>query len=290
MIENYFEMNSHAKINLFLEVLNKGNDGYHNIHTLFTEIELSDLLKFSLTKMGGVKIMSPLDCLNNSDNLIYQVGIYIKTKYSVKYGAKIELKKNIPIAAGLGGGSSNAATTIKGLSKLWGLHLSSDEMHKIASLFGSDINFFLEGYLAIGKNRGETIVPLLNDFFIDNILLVNPNYPVTSKEAYELVDPSHLVKNSSKSKKLYYITELLEKQDPVFCFNRLEKGVLEKYPDLEKIKKLLTQLGARKVMLSGSGPTLIAFFLDSIKCNKAREITEEMNFRAIITSTRRRST
>ena len=277
-----FEIASYAKINLFLEVLGKQESGYHDLVTLFAEINLCDFLKFDLTKKGGLKILSSLDSLSSRDNLIYQVAVYIQAKYRVQYGAKIYLEKNIPIAAGLGGGSSNTAATIDGLCRLWGLDLAKAEKHEIASRFGSDINFFLEGFLAIGTNRGEVIEPLDSDLYFDNILLVNPNYPISSGEAYQLLSPP------SHPHKCGGIQMLLEKKDPIYCFNRLEEGVLRKYPDLQEIKNLLIIQGAKKAMLSGSGPTMIAFFSDPTKCKNARNLVEGLNYRAYITSIRRR--
>ncbi|MCL1826567.1 MAG: 4-(cytidine 5'-diphospho)-2-C-methyl-D-erythritol kinase, partial [Candidatus Cloacimonetes bacterium] len=247
------------------------DSGFHSLWTVFSEINLYDILKFSLTKNGDLKILSSLESLNNKDNLIYQVAIYIQAKYSVQYGVKIELNKNIPVAAGLGGGSSNAATTIKGLSRLWNLDLSIGEMQDIASRFGSDINFFLEGYTAIGTNRGEVIQPLDSDLFFDNILLVNPGYPIASREAYQSIDPLHFDRMCD----LTPGEQLLAKQDAEFCFNRLEAGILAKYPDLQQTKELLHKIGAKKTLLSGSGPTMIAFFDDPKICQKAREYTEQ---------------
>lgn len=273
-----FGLNSYAKINLFLDIEEKLESGYHKISTLFTEIDLHDKLKFSLTNNAELKIMSNISSLNNQSNLIYKIGIYIKDRYSVQYGANIELEKHIPVSAGLGGGSSNAATTIIGLSELWDLNLSKKEMHEIASLFGSDINFFLEGFTAIGENRGE-IITQVSDIDIENILLVNPNFPISSKEAYQMVKISNRNLNLQK---------LLDTQNPVFCFNKLEEGIKEKYPTIHKTLELLKEIGAKNAILSGSGATMIGFFDDPNTCKKARKLINEMNFWSYITSTRRR--
>ncbi|MCK9328572.1 MAG: 4-(cytidine 5'-diphospho)-2-C-methyl-D-erythritol kinase [Candidatus Cloacimonetes bacterium] len=275
-----FGLNSYAKINLFLDINKKLENGYHDITTLFTEVDLYDKIKFSLTNNAELKIMSNIDNLNNQDNLIYKVGIFIKDRYSVQCGANIELKKNIPIAAGLGGGSSNAATTIKGLSKLWNLNLSITDMHEIASKFGSDINFFLEGFTALGENRGEKITKL-NDIYIENILLINPNFPISSKEAYDL---AQINKHNSN------LSQLLKTQNPVFCFNKLEEGISKKYPTIRQTLNLLKDLGAKNAILSGSGATMIAFFNDPNTCIKAQKLISKQNFWSYITSTRRRQT
>ena len=274
-----FWLASHAKINLFLDVLEKMENGYHRISTMFSEISLHDTIKFSLTKYHDIKLLSDIDELKNRDNLIYKVAIFIQNKYSVRYGAKIELKKLIPIAAGLGGGSSNAATTIRGLNWIWCLNLSKGEMHDIAQRFGSDINFFLEGYQALGTGRGEIIQPLNIDLAIENILLVNPNIYILSSEAYELVEFSQPNPN---------LNDLLDSQDPKYCFNKLEAGILKKYPILSEIFSFLYAKGAKKVILSGSGSTIIGFFGDPRKCESAQDQMKKNGFWTYITLTRRR--
>jgi len=275
-----FCMESYAKINLFLDVLERFEDGYHGISTLYSEVDLHDRLKFSLTRYPEIKILSQEIGVQVRDNLVYRVGVFIQAKYSVPNGARIELHKNIPIAAGLGGGSSNAATTIIGLDKLWGLGLSSTEMHEIASRFGSDINFFLEGYQAIGTHRGERIEPLSRTTFnIRNILLVNPNIRILSSEAYELVE----ITNPNKGLQL-----LLKTKDPQYCYNKLETGILNRYPLLHEIKQILEENGAKKAMLSGSGATMIGFFDNRQTCNTVRNIFTDKGYWTNITSTRRR--
>ena len=270
-----FSQKSYAKINLFLDVIEKLESGYHSIVTVFSEIELFDKIKFSLTKNQELKILSNQKCLESQENLIFKVGIYIQAKYNVRHGALIELEKNIPIAAGLGGGSSNAATTIKGLSKLWGLELKMSEMHEIAANFGSDINFFLEGYSAIGRNRGELIEPLEDEIFIDNILLVNPNFAISSREAYELLQ---------KNEKIDYPLPL--GNYPIF--NRLEIGICNKYPIIRDTLNLLKENGATKAILSGSGPTMIGFFENQNSLKNAQKKIDDLNFWNYKTTTRRR--
>jgi len=275
-----FTLPSYAKINLFLDVLEKMEDGYHRINTLFSEITLHDTIKFQLTRYPEIKLLTEHISLRRQDNLVYQVAVFIQAKYSVPSGARIVLQKNIPIAAGLGGGSSNAATTIIGLDRLWKLGLSQDEQHQIARRFGSDIAFFLHGYQAIGTHRGEVIEPLTDtDFEIDNILLVNPNFHILSSEAYELV------KISSPNSNL---KPLLLSQNPELCYNKLEEGILNKYPILKQIQQLLIENGARKAILSGSGATMVGFFRDIDSCTQAQNKLAKYGFWTHITSTRRR--
>ena len=274
-------MKSYAKINLYLDVHEKLSTGYHSITSLFSEIELFDILKFHLTEKADLKISSDYKNLENQDNLIYKIAIYLQTKWCVDYGALIYLKKNIPIAAGLGGGSSNAATTIKALSYLWKLNLSKEEMHDIAAKFGSDINFFIDGYQAIGKNRGEIIKPVESEIYIDNILLVNPNFPISSKEAYELVSLGNPEYKDN-------LQMLLEYKKPEYCYNKLEYGISQKYQIIKDTLTILYENGAEKAMLSGSGPTMIGFFENVEDLKKTQNIFNKKNFWNYNTRTRRR--
>jgi len=280
-----FILKSYAKINLFFDVLERLENGYHNIITLYSEVNIYDTLKFSLTKNNEFKIIANIQDLNNQDNLIFQIGVYIKDRYSVQCGAKIELKKNIPIAAGLGGGSSNGAATIKGLSHLWGLNIPPAERHAIASQFGSDLNFFLEGYLAKGTNRGEIIESIDHDLYCQNLLLVNPLFPITSKEAYQLIDLTTLRARDECEASLQLI---LQQKDFRFCYNRLEAGICQKYPALQKLLHLLKEFGAVQSIVSGSGATCIGFFNNPLSCSKAKKKMDQLNYWSQITSTRRR--
>ena len=181
-----YSRDSYAKVNLFLDVISRLANGYHEILTVFAEIELHDKLKFFLTNKQEIKIMSNVEDLNSSNNLIYKIAIYLQNRFGVKKGVIVELEKHIPIAAGLGGGSSNAAATIVALSELWHINLEEETMHEIAAEFGSDINFFLKGGTALGRNRGE-ILEDCAQIYLDNILLVNPNVQISSKTAYQAV-------------------------------------------------------------------------------------------------------
>lgn len=242
-------LHASAKINLFLDILSKREDGYHNIRTIFSEIDLYDNLNFTLTKNDTVQILSQIDFVSVEKNLIYKVAVFIKNKYNVKDGVEIEMEKKIPIAAGLGGGSSDAASTIKALNLLWNLNLSDSDMHDIAALFGSDINFFLQGGTALGEGRGEQIKPV-KEIDIENIFLVNPGFEISSKEAYANIDITSENENWE---------HLIQTENTKYCFNKLEKGIKKIYPEIENITSYLKKNGATNAILSGSGATVIGF-------------------------------
>lgn len=231
-----------------------------------------------MTKKDTVKILSDINFVSAKENLIYKVAIFIKDKYNVKFGVKIELQKNIPISAGMGGGSSNAASTIVALSKLWNLKLSKDEMHKIAKNFGSDINFFLEGGCALGENRGEKIFQL-KQIELDNIFLVNPGFGISSKEAYEIVSIDGYENDDWK--------KLIEQKNIQLCFNKLQDGVCKKYPEIQEIINYLLENGAEQAMLSGSGATIIGFCSDRATAEKFSIYYSDMGYWNYITKTKR---
>ncbi len=267
---------SYAKINLFLEILGKREDGYNEIQTIFSLVEVYDRLNFILTKNSSVRILADTDCLKEEDNLIYKIAVFIKNKYSVRSGVKVELEKNIPISAGLGGGSSNAATTIAALNILWDLGISDNEMQEIAAAWGSDINFFLNGPTALGQGRGEQIESLPYQAF-DDLLLVNPGFGISSSEAYGLVKLSEIK---------YDYHDFLNYQRPEFCFNRLEPGIREKYAEIDKIIRQLESAGVNKAILSGSGATIIGFCPDHETANKLSQYYTKIGYWNTITKTK----
>ena len=241
---------SYAKINLILNVESLLNSGYNKIRTLFSEIDLYDNLKYSLTKSKEIEVWSNIAELCGDKNLIYTIATYLKDKYSVDSGVKIELEKNIPLAAGLGGGSSNAANAIKTLNLLWALGLTNAEMHEVAAKFGSDLNFFLDGGTACGFNRGE-VIERIESIKLDKILLVKPSLGISSGEAYSLIKNRKTNRNFDK---------FLETKDLKLLFNDLQSGIINKYPQIGDILKQLEDSGAVVAQMSGSGSTCYGIY------------------------------
>jgi 4-diphosphocytidyl-2-C-methyl-D-erythritol kinase len=240
---------SYAKINLFLEVLGKTQDEYHQVETLLCTIDLHDNIKYALTKKRGVKMWANLPELAAEDNLVYKVASRIEAVHKPRSGVEITLEKIVPIAAGLGGGSSNAANAIMVLADLWELDLDAEEKGRIASSLGSDINFFLRGGTAWGTGRGE-VINGMDDIMLDNILLVNPKIRISSSEAYRLVK----IPESSDRK-------VWDPSDPRrSCFNRLEAGISCRYPEIVEILGSMLRFGAWPALMSGSGSTCFGVF------------------------------
>ena len=179
------ELKSPAKINLYLKVLQKKDDGYHNIETCFQYIDLYDHMSF-INSEKGISIESNNAFLEGSNNTIYQSAKLLADIGDISSGVNIKIEKNIPIGAGLGGGSSNAASTIVALNKLWGLGLNKNKMLEIAKKIGADVPFFIYGDNAYGKGIGDTLE--FKESIRDKILLIDPKINNSSAEMFELFD------------------------------------------------------------------------------------------------------
>jgi len=257
---NNLQFKSPAKINLGLSILSKLETDLHELETIYQVIPLFDDLEFSLTT-GEIKLNSNLPELDNQHNLILKVATYLKTRYQVNHGISIKLTKNIPIGSGLGGGSSNAAATLKALNQLWNLALSHNELLTIARQFGNDAPFFIDGGCQYEIQAGsralefETLPSLSNC----QLLIVIPNFEILSKEAfakinYQQINQTSLVglKQAIKNQDLNAIASNLH--------NDFEIWTLDQYPQLKEIKQKLSSMGAKASLMSGKGSTIFALF------------------------------
>lgn len=250
-----------AKINLTLEVLNKREDGFHNIQSIMQTISLYDFLIIQVENFDGISIElsgNSAEIPYDESNLIYKAAIKFLEKSGIKNSRiKIFIEKNIPVAAGLAGGSSNAAGTFYGLNLLYDNILSDEQLNELCASLGSDLNFCLKGGCALCTSRGEIIEPLPS---VDlDLSLIKPNaFGISAKEAYTkfatLKDRSN-PDNTNKMKKL--ISK--NKFDKKLLYNSLEMAVINDYNDLLEIKSKI-----KDSMMSGSGPT---FFVLEPKIN-----------------------
>ena len=256
-----------AKINWFLDILNKRDDGYHNIVSAMQCVDLYDTLNFE--KADNIELISDLD-IPAEENLVYRAAVLIKDYASYKHGARVILKKEIPVAAGLGGGSSDAAYALTGLNTLWDLGLSNQELLKLASEVGSDIPFFVGGPFSIAEGRGEKVRNLKTKNSVV-MLLVKPYISVSASWAYNLYK-TELTKQHVDIK---LFCQTLEKNDfdslRLMVFNDLEKPVIEKYHVIGEIKQTLLRNGAAFSSMSGSGPTVFGVFYSVDEAVRASE-------------------
>jgi 4-diphosphocytidyl-2-C-methyl-D-erythritol kinase len=256
-----------AKINLFLKVLRVRPDGYHDIFSWFQALDLADMLEIEETPPPSIEIRTDREDLpTGPDNLIYKAIKLLQDKYGIRSGFRVTLSKRIPVAAGLGGGSSDAAAAIKAVNHLLNLGLTRPEMAAVGLQIGSDIPFFFSRGQAEVTGRGENVkdLQLATDY---EVALVTPPFGISAAEAYNRVnlDLTDSVQDISLSR-CRQVEGLIHAISGMA--NDLERGLCCSYPVLEEIKHELAKTGADVVRLSGSGPTLFALFRDR---NRTRE-------------------
>lgn len=250
-----------AKINLTLEVLGKGADGYHQIITVFQEIDLRDTLTFE--ERPDLTLECDYPVLQSSDNLAFRAARLLQEETASSKGAFISIEKGIPIASGLGGGSSDAAATLRTLNQMWGLGLSTEQLLRLASRLGSDVAFFLHGGTALGEGRGERVTPLPT-YPASWIVLFRPPVdipPDKTKRLYDLLDTSHF----SQGRSTREMVEMLNRGGEIFpthLVNTFEKVAFTAYRGLEGYWQRFRELGADNIHLAGSGPTLFTLAHD----------------------------
>ncbi len=265
------KLKSFAKINIGLEVLYKRNDGYHEINTIFSKIGFADEILIEQSKELIVDCFPPLE-INQQENLAYKSSKLIQKYFACKSkGAKIQIYKNIPLGGGLGGGSSNAATVLLGLSELWDLNATTQELHNIASELGADVPFFLGDDFAVGKGIGEKL-ELFNFSLPYHLLLVMPNFKVDTSWAYSQLNRKNDVIQGSDLKSI--LIEHINRPEILreLIKNDFEDIVIEKYPVLADIKKNLFKSGAVFALMSGSGSSIYGFFDDEDNLNHAKSL------------------
>jgi 4-diphosphocytidyl-2C-methyl-D-erythritol kinase len=282
---------SFAKLNLYLQVLNKRKDNFHNLSTLFARIDLADTIIFRKRQDKLIKIKCDNRLVpKNKTNLCYRAAALLKQELKLNLGIEIEIKKCIPVGAGLGGGSANAASVLLGLNRFWNLNLPKTRLVKLGAKLGSDVPFFIhQTRFALGRQRGDSIKPLtaldrLKLWFI----LIYPNFKVSTPLIYQKYDiylsarknfsrrNRHLVQIQDGQKlninqgaglarprcNVKILTSELLKKGKAFdagcLFNGLEAITGTFYPAVNQVKNVLSGMGLDKVMMSGSGPAVFA--------------------------------
>jgi 4-diphosphocytidyl-2-C-methyl-D-erythritol kinase len=287
------QVRSYAKINWTLDVLFKREDGYHELRTIYQTVSLHDTLSITETA-GTIEILCDdpaVPC--NETNLAFRAAVALRQELGTSKGARIEIHKQIPVAAGLGGGSSNAAATLLALTKLWEIDVDSSglvndvnsrdliidsnshagvtdvgsaglnndvysALIKIAAKLGSDVPFFLTGGTALGIGRGEEVYSIQQVNW-ENLLLVNPGFTVSTPEAYAKL--SRLTRSEAPLN--IHFTLLAAKGIsgiPLVATNDLEEVVIATHKEIAEVKRRLLSLGARHALMSGSGATVFGVF------------------------------
>ncbi|MCG7410784.1 4-(cytidine 5'-diphospho)-2-C-methyl-D-erythritol kinase [Paenibacillus sp. ACRRX] len=245
-----------AKINLMLDVLRKREDGFHEVEMVMTMVDLADRLEMEELPRDTIIISSqagyiPLD----EKNLAFQAAKLIKERYEVRQGVYIHLDKKIPVAAGLAGGSSDAAAALRGLNRLWRLNISEQELQALGSELGSDVPFCVTGGTAIARGRGEKLEHISNPPQCW-VVLAKPPINVSTADVYGRFRANRIEKHPS----LASMIDAIESQSfHGICENLgnvLEDVTLPMHPEVQQLKEAMIRLGAEGVLMSGSGPTV----------------------------------
>jgi 4-diphosphocytidyl-2-C-methyl-D-erythritol kinase len=257
------EKKSGCKVNLLLNILGKRPDGFHELETVMHPVRVFDILDFA-RHPNRLELTCNLPCLpTDSRNLVHRAATAFLQKAGIREGARIHLEKNIPLAAGLGGGSSNAAATLSGLNELFGHPLSPLQLREIAAELGSDVPFFLQTKPALATGRGEKIQSLDSLPALQGaaFLLIHPGFGVSTPWAYQNLTrfPAALNGSPGRAQKLISLLQTadLKLAAPEF-YNSLEAPVLGKYPLVALFQEFLREKGAAATLLSGSGSTTFA--------------------------------
>lgn len=256
-----------AKINLTLDVLHKRPDGFHEVEMIMTTVDLADRIGLESREDGVIKIISADRYVpDDQRNLAYQAAKLLKDTYNVQAGVSILLEKRIPVAAGLAGGSSDAAATLKGLNRLWNLQLTADQLAEHGAKIGSDVSFCVYGGTALATGRGEKIQELPSP---PNcwIILAKPSIGVSTADVYGGLKVNEIIHPNTTE----MIRAIKEKDYELMCAtmgNALESVTLKLYPEVSTIKEQMMKFGADAVLMSGSGPTVFGLVQHESRVNR----------------------
>jgi 4-diphosphocytidyl-2-C-methyl-D-erythritol kinase len=271
---------SFAKINLILRVLRKRRDGYHAIETIYQTVDLCDELTFRFSDNDHFHLVLNVgssDIPPDSSNLIYRACHLFHSAFPFSKRVEVDIVKRIPLQAGLGGGSSNAAVTLIALSRYFGWPLKRSALVRLAAELGSDVPFFLTGGTAFGYGRGEKIKKLL-DWPQAQVLLVHSDLPCSTAAIYRAFDDVNLLTQPRDSIKIHFDQRPESLRDLVSLIeNDLEKVVFTLYPELDSIKKQIAETGAVTVSLTGTGSTLFGLYFSADDLERAAKQFEHCN-------------
>ena len=252
-----------AKINLFLDVSQKRPDGYHDIGTLFQTIDTGDRLRAEADSSGEIRLSYdlPQEYALTSD-LVYKAAVLLKETYGVRAGVRLHLQKHLPLGAGLGGGSADAAAALRLLNRVWGLGLGLSDLERLGARLGADVPFLVAGGSALASGIGDVLRPILPVELPQGAVLVvaTPHCAVPTVAAYAGIIPSgfelwELFEASCLHNKA------INPMDSSFdLFNKFEESVLPSYPQIAELRNRFLNRGAVRTLMSGSGASVFAFY------------------------------
>lgn len=263
------ELKALGKINLGLDVLGKRPDGYHDVRMVMQTIYLYDQITITKRKEPGIGLSTNLFYLPvNENNLAYRAAKLLMDEFEIRSGVDIFLEKHIPVAAGMAGGSSNAAAVLYGINRMFDLGLSMEELMKRGVSLGADVPYCIMRGTVLAEGIGE-ILTSLPPMPRCQIVVAKPPVSVSTKMVYEKIDSRRIVEHPD----IDGIIEGLKEGDVTKIASRmgnvLEQVTVEEYPVIDKIKKLMNEGGAKGAMMSGSGPTVFGIFTEKSLAKKA---------------------
>lgn len=275
---------AYAKINISLDVVGKRQDGYHLLKMIMQSVDLYDVIYINKLEKGIELTCNKNYIPVNNKNIAYRAAELFLNTYGINSGVKIDIKKNIPTAAGLGGGSSDGAAVLRAMKALFNIKASSEELEKMALKIGADVPFLIKGGTALCEGIGEIIKPT-KSFKNKIVVLVKPEFGISTKEVYNEYDKIEKVLHPDTES----ILKAVEKDDLKFIcknmINVLENVSIIKHPVIDTVKKDMKKYGALGTMMSGSGPSVFAFFDDSLKAQICFENMKKKYKQVFITRT-----
>lgn len=278
------KIRAYAKVNISLDVVGKREDGYHLLKMIMQNIDLYDEIivekQSSDITIECNKNYVPID----SRNLAYKAAMVFKERYNISEGVKIKIFKNIPVSAGLAGGSTDAAAVLKVMNKLFEVNAPKEELMELGLKLGADIPYCIQGGTALCEGVGEIITPL-KPFKDKIIVLVKPSFGVSTKEVYKNFELEKVKKHPETEALINAMAEDDLRYVAYNMRNLLENVTLKKHKVLINLKEEMNKYGAINSMMSGSGPTVFAFFDDMLKAQKCFEKMKEKYNEVFLTRT-----
>lgn len=274
-----------AKINWLLDVIGKRTDGYHDLEMIMQSIDLYDLI-FIRQKGNGIKLKCnwPAIPLDNR-NTVYRAAALIKEKFNLKSGVEITIQKNIPLAAGMAGGSADAAAVLVGLCRMWDLQAEQKDLMNMAASIGSDVPFCMMGGTALARGRGDilTALPSADGIWM---VVVTPDFYVSTAQVYGSLDIGQITVKPN----IQAMVKSIGNKDLIaigsYMTNVLEEVTLKMHPQIALIKEDMLSQGALGCSMSGSGPTIFGIFSDAIAAQKGYDILKRRYSQCFLVQTK----
>lgn len=277
---------SSAKINLGLKIIKKRTDGYHEIQTILQQIGLFDQLKIKMVSSGIHVVCQNENVPEDKRNLVYKAAQLLIQTAGIKNGVHVCIDKKIPVGAGLGGGSSNAAATLIGMNQLWGLGFDKNKLISIGKKIGADVPFFIFGNTAWATGIGDKLykLPAAPTMWL---ALIFPNIHISTHWVYENLNLGLTRENNNIKMLEFALVNHNIFEIGRYLYNDLESVVIRKHPEIQEIKDVLCSMGAIGSLMSGSGSSVFGLFLNKEEAaNVCRELIKNKNWTVFLTKTK----